>query len=126
MTEKCLSFEVLNTGDLKIILLPEGKSFLKEMLNDNKHYDEIWAELMKYEDWNGGYTLLKPEYIGALTNAPIIAEPCKVQPQCCGQAPVIPDDTCIWWFPEYETVNELHELRKNRSVIFTKAQPVKP
>jgi hypothetical protein len=73
--------------------------------------------IMEYHQANGNYMLIGAEYIGALTSSPLIISMGDVELGDNG-VPVPCEDAKVWWFPNYEIVNELHELLKNRSIIF--------
>lgn len=85
--------------NLEIILkmpLFSFKRFLQK--NKDKSFNEIWQLLLKDSDliW------IKPEDIGALTDSPIIGFKGN-----------------IYWFPEYEMVNEFNVLLNHSKVEFT-------
>ena len=63
---KLVEFEELENS-LRIILLPEGKEWLKDY--PNTEFDE----LVEYQLCNG-WDWITPEEIGALTSAPIIGK----------------------------------------------------
>lgn len=116
MNTRCLEFEVLPfSGDLKICLTEEGKDELALIRDENPNI--IWDELLESYSTNGSYTRINPEDIGALTSAPIITDHLEIDEN---------DEDMIshghiYWFPQYETVDELEELYLNGFVIFTKA-----
>lgn len=114
-----LKFDVMPDGNLKIILTPDGKISLKELIEEEKSYAEIWACLMENEHCNGGYVMISAEEIGALTDAPIICSPDGLTHNDNGRTVNL--NANIWWFPDYCVVNELKELLKNKSIIFIKS-----
>lgn len=116
MTQQLVKFEELKNGGLKIKLTPEGKVELKEMIADGKSYNELWDAIMEYDHCNGGYRLVEPELVGALTSSPIIVNPDGVDFDDDGIK--VNSSAKVWWFPDYQIVNEIHELLKNRSIIF--------
>jgi hypothetical protein len=118
-----LSFLELPNGNLNIQLTTRGRMELEELLYKQVDNDMIWQELLDDSMSNGSYEGVLPEQIGALTNAPIIGndssfvdmddsgnnyEDCKVWAK-------------IWWFPQYETTDEIELLRSKEGVIFTRA-----
>ncbi len=109
-------FKVIEGGNLKISLTPEGKELIEEMRADStKGWLDIITELFEYEMCNG-YSYVQPEHIGALTSSLIIGDG------------FIDEDTSIedinttntWWFPDYQVLNEIDELYEKGYIIFQK------
>lgn len=63
----------------------------------NKSFNEIWQILIK----DSNLIYIKPEDIGALTDAPILGFKGN-----------------IYWFPDYAVINELNQLKETGKVEF--------
>lgn len=65
---------------------------------------------------NDSFDWLRPEEIGALTDAPIIAQ--DVERNDTGE---LVSTGAIFWYPQYETTDEISELMERGRLIFTRA-----
>lgn len=94
-----IKYEINEKGNLEISINISTFSygeFLEE--NVNLDFNSIWQKLIA----NTELIWVKPETVGALTNAPILMW-----------------NKLYYWYPEYEVINEL-ELLKNQKVEFSK------
>ena len=113
-----LNLKINTDGNLEITATEKGKEFI----NENREFDGIfiWCDLLEQYSTNGSYNLVDPENIGALTDAPIIAD---ISPEINDNGEITYyEDTKFFWFPEYETIDEMEKLLNNETVIFTKVQ----
>lgn len=97
--------ELPTKGKLRIKLTKRGVAMLRSITERIHNYNGILAALLS-EDKRGSlhYTLVKPENIAALTSAPIITNEWYTN----GKGEIIPTETAkVWWFPEYETQDEM-------------------
>lgn len=95
---------------LKISLIdtPDNRADLAEMM-EAYDYDTVWWELLEPFSTNGSYSLLRPEWIGALTESPIIAN----EPMLFDEEELLyshSEKTKVWYFPNYMVENELMQL----------------
>lgn len=105
-----VSAEELPNGDLKIVAVD------KEGIEEATDFVDAIEQL-----WTNGYNMIAPEDIGALTDAPIIGK----DPKQGEEDKLIWDENSKdWWFPQYETVDPLEELKTKDEVIFTLAPNV--
>jgi hypothetical protein len=82
-------------------------------------FETVWWELLEPFSTNGSYSLLKPEWIGALTEAPIIcSEPMNFDEDTLLYS--LPETAKTWWYGDYMVSNEFEELLKYGYVILTK------
>jgi hypothetical protein len=61
---------------IRLTLTAEGKVFVQEAIDDgttNVESDSFLSDLLEYNTSNG-WTLVKPEDVGALTSAPILSD----------------------------------------------------
>lgn len=93
-----------------------GSVFLKEMSEHDsiKHLDHDFIAMLIHET---GFYTVQPEWIGALTDAPIVTD----------EAPNYEDDGTVtfsdearfWWYPNYAVVSFGQELIENGETIFS-------
>jgi len=106
-------------GNLKIKLIdtPDNREDL-EYMREAYDFETVWWELLEPFSTNGSYSLLKPEWIGALTEAPIIcSEPINYD-KVDGH-PYVYQTAKTWWYGDYMVSNEFEELLKYGYVILT-------
>lgn len=123
MAQTYLSFEVLPNGDLKITLTPEGKEELQERVESDTeeelrfsvNSDMLWWDFIESHSTNGSYEMVRPEHIGALTDAPIIGLGMVQQEE---GDPFADEETKVWWYPNYMISDPLEVLLKHGEVIF--------
>jgi hypothetical protein len=109
---------ILPNGDLKIMLEEhDDRDELQAMQERNDEHGFL-AELLDYADWSTGGFLesVLPHQVGALTDAPLIAEDVEYDEE--GK---VLHTGWIWWFPSYETVSFAACLIATDSVIFKRA-----
>lgn len=73
---KLLNFKKLKNGNLKITFTREGRAEAREALADGKNDFEVFADLIEYQICNG-WEYIRPEEVGALTDATIISDDCE-------------------------------------------------
>jgi len=108
-----LKLNILPDGNLQIIADKDAHEEKKKILS----MSSINAMIYLMEDHIcNGWGLVSPETIGAMTSSPILCDDF-----------IIEDDGTenpqgnIWWFPEYETTNEIEKMFTKEGAIFTKA-----
>jgi hypothetical protein len=116
MMEQFVEFIELGDGNLMMQISPEGIARMEEMKEEGKGYQEIMSTLTEHECCNGYHNVL-PEEIGALTDSLIFSDTIFDDET----APEDRESAKVWWFPEYELVNELDEFKEKGFVIYTKA-----
>ncbi len=120
MNQQIITLSETAEGNLRIDLdnTEEAREELKDLMD--KHPDNtVWWELLEPYYTNGGYSLISPETIGALTESPIIAsEPVSWDDN---EDMYLHKDAKTWWFPDYMVRSELGELLEKGFVIFVKA-----
>lgn len=109
-------FSILEDGALEVrVLTDAGRDLLRDLLSKPRGDDEGFANIIEHMGWagNGRLYTVAAEWIGALTNGPILAD--QLDP------PVVPDGANVWWFPNYQISDPLEVLLELGRVVFTKA-----
>lgn len=113
-----MKYEIDGRGRLTISLEGDGdREDLQEKLDRTTNRDSgFLTDLL--EDWsaNGHLYPVAPEWIGALTDAPIITDDLTIEDD--GKAVV---NGRVWWFPGYETESFAQTLIEKGSVTFAPA-----
>lgn len=116
--EPGIVFEVLENGDLALIANAATRKFLKD--SDGSDMCPEIFDLFEPESCNGGYTLFDAgngnPFVG-LTSAPCIAESLTAPTENSPREV----DGRLWWFPDYQVINFVEELREKGRVVFTLA-----
>lgn len=110
-------------GGLEITRDEQDLEELQDQLNRAMTYSSDYemaflADLLEPWTANGSYAPVYPEWIGALTSAPIIASVLTYSEE--GTPTVLPEDK-VWWFPDYAVRSFAEELLKNGMVRFRAA-----
>lgn len=76
-----LDFQKLPNGNLKMILTPEGRRFIREERKNGTDDERIFHDMLQDAPaMNGacqnGYEFVRPEEVGAMTDATIISDEC--------------------------------------------------
>ena len=112
-----MKYEILN-GNLVISLGNEAdREAAQESLDRASNRDtDFLNDLL--EDWtaNGHLYAVRPEWIGALTEAPIITDDLTIEDD---GTPVVNGD--VWWFPDYQVKSFAEELLEKGSITFAAA-----
>ena len=126
MSQTFLNIIELPNGNLHITATPEGLEYLEDRIaatQDELGYQwqrlpsQMWGDLMESYSINGSYGFIEPEKIGALTEAPIIANYLRWN----DEGVYLPVDAKVWHYNDYMTTDELYLLHSGQPVIFTKA-----
>jgi hypothetical protein len=117
-----MNFAITDNGNLELTCDDSEKADLQEMLDKATHMDHgFLADLLEYTGWspNGRLYQVQPEWIGALTDAPILTDACVLDED---NAPFAVSVTgTVWWFPNYMVESFAETLIKTGRVLFTKA-----
>jgi hypothetical protein len=108
-----VEFKKVN-GDLEITLTDEGRAEFDDILAEQEKHGSMQAlcELLEYQLCNG-WDWVRPEEIGALTNAPILSE--EVDRDDQGDLKSVGR---VYWFPDYMVTDEIEELQKTGKIVF--------
>jgi hypothetical protein len=105
-------------GDLIIKLLPEGREEITSALDQkaNIDSDDFFHRLLEHPLSNG-WEMIRPEEIGALTSAPILANDLERNEDGelvrCGR---------VYWFPNYQIESPVQTLFEAGTVRFSGAE----
>lgn len=116
------AYEVLPSGDLKIkVLTEDGRDELRGWMQKDPREEIVLSEMCEYMGWSGNSQLctVAPEWIGALTDAPILTT--DVDYDDNGDVSVHPDNK-VWWFPNYMVEDCIKTLVEEGEVVFTEAE----
>ena len=111
MSGKYTEFEKQTNGNLRIVLLEEGRASVEEIAAKKITADSKLAETIEWQLGNG-WSFVRPEDIGALTDAPIITD---------DQGNVLKMGT-VYWYPLYDVRDPVAQLLKNGLVDFVRAE----
>lgn len=114
-----ISFTIQNDGSLKITADAEAREELKAAYADGGYpraFDDILEAGLR-----SGFERIRPEYIGALTDSPIFGEEVTYEDDLTQRV-----EGRVWWFPEYQVINEVEELIQKGEVTFTLASEYEP
>jgi hypothetical protein len=126
LTTPLIEIKVEENGDLHIKVANSGIDELRYMKEQpTKPSLDIWEALLESYSTNGSYTLIPPEVVGALTDAPIITDHfirgdfgMDFEDGTDGTKDSVGN---VWWFPDFMVRDELDELLEGKTVVFTKA-----
>jgi hypothetical protein len=96
MSGKYTEFEKQLNGNLRIVLLEEGRESVEEIAAKEITADSKLAETIEWQLGNG-WSMLRPEDISALTEAPILSEEVDFDNQ--GRARNV---GTVYWYPQYD------------------------
>ena len=112
-----VGFIKLPDGNLRIQLLPEHRQDVQE-IQDNEEWGITikFLEVIEYQLCNG-WREVRPEEIGALTDAPILTDDWDENDM--GELTRIDN---VWWLPEYAVVDEVQKILDQGYIDFTLAK----
>jgi hypothetical protein len=116
MSGKYTKFEKQANGNLRIVLLPEARIEVEEIASKEMDADSRLAETIEWQLSNG-WSLLRPEDIGALTEAPILSEEVDYDDQ--GN---IDQVGTVYWYPQYDVFDPVGQLLTNGFVEFVRGE----
>src|SRR5512135_475580 len=93
------TLKVLDNGNLELSVTAEEREEIDWVHLLAQASDQGLHELIEHYSCNGSYGLVAPETIGAMTDAPIIAEWVDHDPE--SGEPRVDDKARVWWFPNY-------------------------
>ena len=111
-----INLKINSDGNLEITATENGKEYINEHI-ETKSNDSLWYDLLESYSCNGPYNLVDPVIIGALTEAPIIADkPSLISDD--GEV-TYDEETKFYWFPDYVVIDEIEELADGGIVTFS-------
>lgn len=112
MSGKYTEFEKQDNGKLRIVLLDEERASVQEIAAKEITADSKLAETIEWQLANG-WSMLRPEDIGALTEAPILSEEVDFDNQG-----VAHNVGTVYWYPQYDVSDPVAKLLENGYVDF--------
>ena len=114
-----MKYTVTQNGNLEITCEGSEKEDLQDILDSTSHKDHgFLAEMLEYAGWstNGKLYPVAPEWIGALTDAPIVSDEVIYLDNGDHEVP-----GKVWWFPNYMVESFAETLIGTGRVLFAKA-----
>lgn len=112
MSGKYTEFEKQPNGNLRIVLLEEERESVEEIVAQEITADSKLAQAIEWQLGNG-WSFVRPEDIGALTEAPILTEEIEED----NQGNVLKVGT-VYWYPQYDVSDPVAKLLENGYVDF--------
>ena len=116
MFGKYTEFEKQVNGNLRIVLLEEGRESVEEIAAKEINADSKLAETIEWQLSNG-WSMVRPEDIGALTEAPILSE--EIDFDNLGTARNV---GTVYWYPQYDVFDPIAKLLENGFVEFVRGE----
>jgi hypothetical protein len=116
MSGKYTEFEKQPNGNLRIVLLEEGRESVQEIASKEITADSKLAETIEWQLSNG-WSFVRPEDIAALTEAPILSEEIDFDSQ--GTARNV---GTVYWYPQYDVFDPITKLLENGYVDFVRGE----
>jgi len=112
MSGKYTEFEKQANGHLRIALLPEARGDVQEISSKEIDADNKLSEVIEWQLANG-WSLVRPEDVGALTDAPILSEDIDTDDQ--GNVRSV---GTVYWYPQYDVTDPVTKLLQNGYIDF--------
>jgi len=115
-----MNHKILANGNLLITASGAERSCLAAAYRDRDYYQ---AEMLVSEAFHEILVFIRPENIGALTDAPILTDDADYSDEAMlAGGPVPAEGANVWWFPDYAVCDPWEELKNRGRVVFTKAE----
>jgi hypothetical protein len=114
-----MDYKILENGNLELTLLESEVEDVTELLEKATNTDHgFLCDLMEYARWpgNGHLYPVQPEWVAALTEAPIISDEVVYEDDDSVRVP-----GRVWWYPGYELSSFAEVLIRERRVVFEAA-----
>lgn len=109
---------VLPNGDLKFNLTGDDLAYAQCEVASGRFRD-VGDLVCDYDmTANGELYIVLPEWIGALTDAPIFSDELDY---CGGDSDRVRSVGRVWWFPDYQILDPMQILLDTGEVIFARA-----
>ncbi|HEV2581043.1 MAG TPA: hypothetical protein VGT44_09335 [Ktedonobacteraceae bacterium] len=114
MSGKYTEFEKQTDGNLRIVLLPEARYDVQEISSQEIDADRKLSEVIEWQLANG-WSLVRPEDVGALTDAPLLSEDVDIDDQGTIRSVGI-----VYWYPQYDVSDPVEQLLQQGYVDFVR------
>ncbi len=115
MAGKYTEFEK-QAGGVYIVLLPEAREDVQAIAEAELDADSKLSEVIEWQLGNG-WSWVRPEEIGALTDAPILSDDIEYDDE--GEVVRV---GAVYWYPRYDVADPVAQLLANGSVEFERVQ----
>ena len=112
MAGKYTEFVKQPNGNIRIALLEEAREDVQEIASKELDADNKLAQVIEWQLSNG-WSFVRPEDVGALTDAPILSEEVDTDTQ----GNVLKVGT-VYWYPQYDVRDPVAQLLQNGYVDF--------
>lgn len=112
MSRQLVEFAKLENKNLRISLIEEERSEVEEISQNGKGIDAQFAEIIEYH-LGEGWSWVQPEDVAALTSSPILSDSAVY-----GDHGELEDVDDVWWYPNYQVLNEVQELLDHGYIDF--------
>ena len=113
-----VGFHVKPNGNLVFTVDEKGREFVSELLEEHKagrySWDQIWSDIMDPFQSNGMLSMVHPEQVGAMTEAPMVTDELEIADN--GDVAHVGK---VWWYPNYMVSDPLEVLVRDGQVEFT-------
>ncbi len=116
MAGKYTEFEKQSNRNLRIVLLEEARDDVQEIASKELTADSKLAQVIEWQLSNG-WSMVQPEDVGALTDAPILTEEMDTDTQ----GNVLKVGT-VYWFLQYDVRDPVTQLLENGHVEFVRGE----
>jgi hypothetical protein len=116
MSGKYTEFEIQSNGNLRIVLLEEGRESVEEIAAKEITADSKLGETIEWQ-LGEGWSFVRPEDIAALTDAPILTEEIETD----NQGNVLWVGT-VYWYLQYDVSDPVTKLLENGYVDFVRGK----
>jgi hypothetical protein len=108
-----MKLTILANGNLEISLDTEDDREDIASWSEGDHWERMFEECGAI---GNGWTMIAPEWIGALTDAPIVSDDCDL-----GDDAKLTRIGRVWWFPNYMIEDPIVTLVTSGRVVFRAA-----
>ena len=116
MSGKYTEFDKQPDGTLRITLLADQRESVEDIAAQEITADNKLAQVIEWQLGNG-WSFVRPEDIGALTEAPILTEEIDTD----DQGTVLKVGT-VYWYPQYDVSDPVAKLLENGSIDFERGK----
>lgn len=116
-----MKFETTPNGSLLIQAEKDDAQMLVDLKERCGENDLMFlSELLEVTGWQGNGQLIQvnPEDVGALTDAPMLTDDCRIEDD--GEV-LVPGN--VWWFPNYMITNFANQLVEQGKTLFSLGSP---
>ena len=120
-----LELEMLDNGDLKIILTEEGRELINDFGGINQdNFSDFFEDIRGNSEWL--YVSDMSDFYLGMTNAPCILDGYYFDENTFDLTDKGHDDSVLYWYPDYQISDFTEVLNEKGFVIFETNKPKTP